>query len=240
MSILSYVDHDRKLALKDAIERKEELITQKYGYCDQRLANIRYELKYDVSFALLIDKREGYKIDNLRSLMYHPVTTEQDRDNIITYLYNLFSKRYNDQTITDYSIFPEIIGISRAFDRCVNVGLRRTAELITGRSNSYFTHFGWGEGTLRVLPKDTKLQIQVARSDMRQHGFAEPRGSEIAFFIRFLENLPTANVTEGAVFDSLADNATMLFRVLYTGSVLQHVANQDQVILMSLIYQLSV
>src|SRR5215218_7239071 len=100
MSLSSYVDYDRKQALVYALDNKEELLKQKYGYCTPQMVETRHELKFDVNFALLIDKREGYKIDNLRSLMYHPVTTQQDREDIITYIYNIFSKRYYDQTIT--------------------------------------------------------------------------------------------------------------------------------------------
>lgn len=238
---LSYIDLDKRIAYKDALERKEELMIQKYGYCDQELLETRHELKYDVSYALTIPKQEGHKIDKLLGLYYHPTNTWQDRESIVTYCYNFFSKCYNDQTITDYSILPEPCQKPlRAFDRVVNVGLRRTAELITGKSNRYFTHYAWGEGTAKVLPKDTKLQLEVKRIDLNLHGFSEPRGSEIAFFGRSLENVPTAPVNESGIFDSDLPSATMFLRTVYGGATLTHNFNLDQVVLMHLVYQLSV
>src|SRR5687767_191761 len=183
MSQLSYIDLDKRIAYKDALERKEELMIQKYGYCDQELLETRHELKYDVSYALTIPKREGHKIDKLLGLYYHPTNTWQDRESIVTYCYNFFSKRYNDQTITDYSILPEIYEIRRAFDRVVNVGLRRTAELITGKSNRYFTHYAWGEGTAKVLPKDTKLQMEIKRIDLNLHDFQNLEDQKLRFSV---------------------------------------------------------
>jgi hypothetical protein len=238
----NYVELDKLESYKDASERKEEILKNKFGdFYNEKLLEIRHELKYDVSFAALIEPSDAWKVERFRQVMYYPTTTEEQREMCINWLYNFFSKYYNDQkTGLDYDLFPKPIQINRAFDRCVNIGLRRTAQLITGKSTRYFTHYAWGEGTAKVLPNDKKLQLQVAVSDMNLHGFAEPRGSDIAFFSRFLENIPTAFVNESGILDSDSSTATLFLRTRYGGTPMQHLFLQDQVILMHMVFQLSV
>lgn len=238
---LTFIDYDREIALQDAITRKEELLVQKHGFFEPSMLKTRHETKYDVSYAMLIDKRDGWKVNHILNAMHSDYAEWYDKENMITYLYNFFYKEEAGiNRDTDYSIFPKPIQIKKAFDRVVNVGLQRTAQLITGKSQQYYTHYAWGEGTSKVLPKDTKLQLQVARIDMSVNGFAEPRGSEIAFFGRFLENVPQGNVWESGIFDGPGDNAGMLLRTKYGGPTMTHFFQNDQIVLMHLVYQLSV
>ena len=237
---LTYVDIDRKQALEYAVGNKADILKGIYGNnYDGDMLSIRHELKFDVSFALLTSIRDSEKWDKFLALYHHPSGTKQDRENCITYMYNHFSRYYNDQSI-NCDILPEPIQLKRAFDRCVNTGLKRTAQLITGESNIYFTHMYWGEGTAKVLPKDTRLQIPVARTSFNESGYAESRGSEIAFFARFKDNIPEAAVNESGVFDGIQTTSTMLQRVVYGGATMTHFFLDDQVSIMTLIYQLSV
>lgn len=243
MSQLTYIELDKQKAVQDSIDNRDQILIQKFGHEEPKpeLSELDHIIHYDVSYAVKIDVKDAWKIDHILNAMHSDYARWYDKENMIKYLYNFFYKEYEGiNRYTDYSIFPKPLQIKKSFDRVVNVGLQRTAQLITGKSQQYFTHYAWGEGTAKVLPKDTKLQLQVARIDMGINGFAEPRGSEIAFFGRFVENVPQANVWESAIFDGPGDNATMLLRTKYGGPTMTHFFQNDQIVLMHLVYQLSV
>jgi hypothetical protein len=140
-------------------------------------------------------------------------------DNYYTHIY----KRWNDHKIPHDVRFPEIVDIGVQEDRVVFDGLERNALLITGKSNRYMTHYAIGAGlnvnTAQVKPGENKIDDEIAREDMRTRGFADAKGSSIAFGVIYGLNVPTATITNSGVTDGPVDNfSTLYLRTNYIGS----------------------
>jgi hypothetical protein len=145
------------------------------------------------------------------------------RSKLIDNYYTQIYRRYNDHLLTHDARFPEIVECGIQRDRVVFDGLERNALLITGKSNRYMTHYAIGAGTnvntSQVKPGETKVDDEIAREDMRTRGFADAKGSSIAFGVIYGLNVPTAKITNSAVTDGPVDTLSIVYlRTNYIGS----------------------
>lgn len=138
------------------------------------------------------------------------------------YHYHIY-RAWNDHHIPRNKKLPETVGVCYHDDRVVFDGLERNALLITGKSNRYMTHYAIGAGlnvnTAQVKPGENKIDDEIAREDMRTRGFADAKGSSIAFGVIYGLNVPTATITNSGVTDGPVDNfSTLYLRTNYIGS----------------------
>jgi hypothetical protein len=154
---------------------------------------------------------------------------------------------WNDQTIEDPEFEPFHVG--KSSNKCVNDGLVRIAELVTGSvglnsgfgaSNGFFTHFAAGSGSNPTSASDYQLQSEVARVGLASDGFQTAAGSIMRFGGFYAPSIASCTVNEGAVFDD-PNQGTMLFRTVYPpGQGITHVVSVDFWTLSHAIYQYSV
>jgi len=140
-------------------------------------------------------------------------------DNYYTHIY----RRYNDHKIPHDVRFPEIVDLGVQQDRVVFDGLERQARLITGKTTRYMTHYAIGAGTnvtsSQVKPGENKVDDEVAREPMHDRGFADAKGSSIAFGIIFGINVPSATITNSVVSDGPVDSQSIIYlRTNYIGA----------------------
>lgn len=160
------------------------------------------------------------------------------------YHYHIYRK-WNDHKIPQDKRLPEILQVAIQDDRVVFDGLERQARLITGKSTRYMTHLGIGAGTnvntAQVKPGENKIDDEIARESMHQRGFADAKGSSIAFGVIFGINVPTALITNSAVTDGPVDSASIVYlRTNYIGANrVQITFNQTFGAFTSIIYQRS-
>jgi hypothetical protein len=150
------------------------------------------------------------------------------------------SRKQQDKTVC-FEMIPEPLQVGYKPDRVVFSGLERIAELATGRSSQTFNYYGIGTGPTPVLPSDTQLDFEEARISMNDNGFAESKGSSMAFAATFPTILPSMTVAESGIFDRSVSPSTMFLRTVYSGSnAVPHVFNQTFVCTSHFVYLLSV
>lgn len=162
-------------------------------------------------------------------------------DNYQTHIY----RRYNDHVIPRDVRFPEIIETGVQLDRVVFDGLERQAKLVTGKSNKFFSHYAVGAGTnvtsSVVKPGENSVDDEIGRFALDTHGFADSKGSSIAFGCIADITLPSTFVTNTAITDGPVDTDSILYlRTNYVGANrAQTVFNQRFFTGTSIIYQRS-
>lgn len=140
-------------------------------------------------------------------------------DNYYTHIY----RKYNDHPIPHDVRFPEIAALGIQIDRVVFDGLERQALLVTGKSTRYLTHYAIGAdpavNSSQVKPGENKIDDEIAREPMNTRGFADAKGSSIAFGVIFGINVPSATITNSAVTDGPVDSTSILYlRTNYIGA----------------------
>ena len=141
---------------------------------------------------------------------------------IDAYQYHIYRK-WNDHHLPLDKKLAECDKAVVQIDRVVFDGLERQAQLITGKNQRYMTHYAIAAGTnvttSQVKPSETKFDDEVARLPMHFNGFADAKGSSIAFGILFNVNVPTALITNSGVTDGPEDSSTIVYlRTNYIGS----------------------
>ena len=138
------------------------------------------------------------------------------------YQYHIWRK-WNDHHIPRDDKLAECDKAVVQIDRVVFDGLERQAQLITGKNQRYMTHYAIAAGTnvttSQVKPSETKLDDEVARLPMHFNGFADAKGSSIAFGILYNVNVPTTLITNSGVTDGPVETSTIIYlRTNYIGS----------------------
>jgi hypothetical protein len=164
------------------------------------------------------------------------------KNELIEYYEKFLSRSYNDQTVC-YEYIPEFNAIGYQGDRVVFAGLEAIADLVTGKRDRTFTHYGIGTGSSPVLPSNQSLDFEEIRVSISDTGFAESKGSSMVFAAYFPTTIPSMSVTESGIFDRAIGTtlATMLLRTVYTGNnIVSHIFNQTFLAVSHFVYQLSV
>ena len=122
----------------------------------------------------------------------------------------------NDQTAYDdhANKYIEPLESSCEDDLLVTTGLSKLAQLITGESERYFSHFASGTSTVLESRDDTILRAENARVSLFDSGYQTATGGHLKYAGFFYSSIPSAIITEGGVFDE-ADGGNMLFRTVY-------------------------
>jgi hypothetical protein len=190
--------------------------------------------KYDdVAVATLWDQRDEERIDKeLTKVRMGQIPPDSFEDRLMRY--------YNDQTLPRE--FEPLEQSEPKHDLVVNAGLVRIAQLVTGKSSTYFTFFASGTGIASERPADIRLSAENFRVSMLSSGFVEAVGTAMKFVGKFPSFLPSATITEGGAFDIGTQNfGTMLFRTLYPSSArFGHIQSRTFYSLMQSINQVSV
>lgn len=234
-----------KLTLKLALWLLKHGYGRPYGSAFSYHADDHDSKYYDVNTASVYDAYD-YSLLNkyFKRISYAWDKGERSRliDNYYTHIY----RRYNDHHIPHDVRFPEILDIGVVNDRVVFNGLERQAELITGKSNRYMSHYAIGAGvnvnSTQVKPGETFIDDEVAREQLQSRGFADAKGSSIAFGIIFPVTVPTVLITNSGITDGEDDNFTILYlRTNYIGTNrIQLTFNETFGAFTSIIYQRSV
>lgn len=151
----------------------------------------------------------------------------------------------NDQTArfesSGHIMDPLQIGEDKE-DLVVNAGLVRIAQLVTGKSNVYFTFFASGTGTAIERPSDIILSAENFRVSMISSGFVEAVGTVMKFTGKFPSFVTSGTISEGGVFDNGGSNSgVMLFRTVYpVNGRISHIAGSTFYSLMQSINQVSI
>ena len=139
-------------------------------------------------------------------------------------------RRYNDQTVYDDTthrrVEPYQVIVKQ--DRITNDGLAKCAELITGETSGFFSHYAYGEGTNIPKLSDFKLEFERARVPLATRGYRSASGTVVKHGATFSKTFNTAAITESCVSDMPTDNEdqSILFRVVFP-TALQHTINAD-------------
>ena len=197
----------------------------------------------DFGYVLLFDNRDRDRVIdfNRKVRMYSSDPNAQAlRRELLDYYEQFLTRKFQDKTVC-YEFIPEPLQIGYKPDRVVFAGLERMAELATGASRQTFQHYAIGSGPTPVLPSDTKLDFEEARIPILDNGFAESKGSSIAFSATFPTILPSMTVYESGIFDKRTDPSTMFLRTVYSGSnAVPHVFNSTFIATSHFVYLLSV
>jgi len=187
----------------------------------------------DVAISTLWDQADEQRVDKeLAKVREGVIPADSFEQKIMRY--------YNDQTLPRE--FEPLEQSEPKHDLVVNTGLVRIAQLVTGKSTTYFTYFASGTGIATERPADFKLASENYRVSMLSSGFVEAVGTAMKFVGKFPSFLPSATITEGGAFDIGTQNfGTMLFRTLYpTSARFQHIQSRTFYSLMQSINQVSV
>ena len=146
----------------------------------------------DFGYTLLFDKKDWDQVTDF----YHKIKTyggdphkEALKRELLQYYEQFLTREHQDKTVC-YEFIPEPLQVGYKPDRVVFAGLERIAELATGRSGHTFSWYAIGTGPTPVLPSDTALDFEEARINMNESGFAESKGSSMAFAATFPTILP--------------------------------------------------
>lgn len=200
---------------------------------------------FDVNTVAIYDAIDrSLVLKYFRKIAYEADTIRRSKliDNYQTHIY----RRMNDHLIPHDVRFPEIIdppGVQ--IDRVVFDGLERQAQLVTGKSTKYFSHYALGAGvnvtSATVKPGETAVDDEIGRFPLTSHGFADAKGSSIAFGCIADITVPTTLITNTAVTDGPVDTDSILYlRTNYVGANrAQTTFNQTFFTGTSIIYQRS-
>lgn len=199
----------------------------------------------DFGYTLLFDKRDWERVNDfyrkIRMYARDPRAESQAlRRELLEYYEQFLTRKHQDKTVC-YEFIPEPLQMGYKPDRVVFSGLERLAELATGASNSTFQYYAIGSGPTPVLPSDTKLDFEEARIPILENGFAESKGSSMAFAATYPTILPSMTVFESGIFDRRVEPSTMFLRTVYSGSnAVPHVFNSTFIAVSHFVYMLSV
>jgi hypothetical protein len=132
----------------------------------------------------------------------------------------------------------EPLEVTKATNRCVNDGLVRIAELVTGTTSALWTHLAVGSGSNQVSMSDSYLQTEIDRVALGTDGFQSAAGSVMRYGGFFSPSVASAQVSEAAVFDDVT-SGVMFFRTVYPTPI-THTVNSDLFTVAHSIYQVSV
>lgn len=194
----------------------------------------------DLAISTLWDVSDEPRVDReLAGVRTGKIPVQAFEDKLMRY--------YNDQTVhyfyeEPFHKFEPLEQTPPKHDLVVNSGLIRIAQLVTGKSTTYFTYFGSGTGVAVERPSDFKLSSENFRVSMLTSGFAEATGTVMKFVGKFPTTVPSGTITEGGAFDiATLGFGTMLFRTLYpVESRIRHTRNSTFYSLMQSINQVSV
>lgn len=197
----------------------------------------------DFGYVLSFDKKDWNKVTNFYSkirIYGSDPNTGYLKKELLEYYEQFITRLYQDKSVC-YEFIAEPLGISYCADRVVFSGLERIADLATGGTGQTFQYYAIGSGPTPVLPSDTRLDFEESRVSIAENGFAESKGSSMAFAAVFPTILPSMTVYESGIFDKKADPSTMFLRTVYTGSnAVPHVFNSTFVATSHFVYMLSV
>lgn len=210
----------RKISLSLALW----LLKHGYGrsYSNYLVEDIHEEGYYDVNSATVYNA-EDYSLVKKYFTRINYAWDKIERSRLIDNYYTHIYRRYNDHKIPNDVRFPEIVDIGVQQDRVVFDGLERQALLITGKSNRFMTHYAIGAGvnvtSSQVKPGENKVDDEIAREAMKERGFADAKGSSIAFGVIYGINVPTALITNSAITDGPVDTSSIIYlRTNYIGA----------------------
>jgi len=197
----------------------------------------------DFGYVLLYDIKDLEKVTNfyrqIREYGKDPYN-ENLKKELLEYYEQFLTRRQQDKSVC-YEFLPEPLQIGYKPDRVVFSGLERLAELATNKSNLTFNHYAIGTGPTPVLPSDTQLDFEEARISIADAGFAESKGSSMAFAATFPTILPSMTITESGIFDKAINPSTLFLRTVYTGNnAVPHIFNQTFIAVSHFVYMLSV
>lgn len=157
---------------------------------------------------------------------------------------NKLERVYNDQT-TDI----EPLHVGRVYDRVVNDGMIRIAELVTNTiglnttvqsGQGGFVSLASGIGTNPVSASDYQLQSENARIAFGFDAYMLAAGSVMRFGAFFAPSIPSAVISESGVFDDFTAGV-MLYRTVYSVTdQWSHIVNRDYYSISHAIYQSSI
>lgn len=197
----------------------------------------------DFGYTLLFDKNDWDKVTDfyrkIKTFGEDPQKEDLKRE-LLQYYEQFLTRKQQDKTVC-FEWIPEPLQVGYKPDRVVFSGLERIAELATGRSNQTFAWYAIGTGPTPVLPSDTQLDFEEARISMHDSGFAESKGSSMAFAATFPTILPSMTIAESGIFDRQIAPSTMFLRTVYTGTnAVPHIFNKTFIATSHFVYLLSV
>lgn len=197
----------------------------------------------DFGYTLLFDKKDWDKVTSFyrKVRMYSSDPSREGlKRELLEYYEQFLTRKHQDKTVC-YEFIPEPLQIGYKSDRVVFAGLERIAELATGSSGQTFQYYAIGSGPTPVLPSDTKLDFEESRISIADNGFAESKGSSMAFAATYPTILPSMTIYESGIFDKKTEPSTMFLRTVYAGTnAVPHVFNSTFIAVSHFVYMLSV
>jgi hypothetical protein len=211
--------------------------TQAGGGRFQAKGKVGYD---DVAISTLWDKTDEARIDKELAKVRAASDPFAQTNPLAEAFEEKLMRYYNDQTLPRE--FEPLEQSEPKHDLVVNAGLVRIAQLVTGKSTSYFTYFASGTGVAVERPSDVRLASENYRVSMIASGFVEAVGTAMKMVGKFPSFLPSALITESGAFDGGTTGfGTMFFRTLYPeSSRVEHIQGRTFYSLMQSINQVSV